>query len=159
MQRNQHQSCFSKALDRSDVGILGRLARFDGLLRRKDPAVARHLQICGVESQFYALRWLLLLFTQEFRIEDCLRLWDSMLSDRGSPLPLLYYICIAIIRKLRSRLLKADFSNCMRLLQNFPSYRVEALIDDAVSLRRADREANIKPYVNGEMVLTDINTD
>lgn len=39
-----------------------------------------------VNPQFYAFRWITLLLTQEFDFLDCLRLWDSLLSNPDGPL-------------------------------------------------------------------------
>lgn len=39
----------------------------------------------------------LALFLQEFEMPDVLALWDGFIADTGRPLPLLYYVCVAII--------------------------------------------------------------
>lgn len=58
----------------------------------------------NLEVQFFALRWVLLLFTQEFSLADTMRLWDSLLADGYDAQPndtlLLYFICLAILEQV-----------------------------------------------------------
>ncbi|XP_026193856.1 uncharacterized protein LOC34620832 [Cyclospora cayetanensis] len=54
---------------------------FSGLLAKADPAVYTHLEGLGVEPQLFLLRWLRLLFSREFHIEDTLLIWDALLAD------------------------------------------------------------------------------
>lgn len=39
-----------------------------------------------INPQFYAFRWITLLLTQEFDFPACLRLWDTLLSNKDGPL-------------------------------------------------------------------------
>ena len=54
---------------------------FDVVLRKADPEVYSHLNELGVEPQLFLLRWLRLLFSREFHIEDTLLIWDALLAD------------------------------------------------------------------------------
>ncbi|KAL8431585.1 hypothetical protein Efla_000631 [Eimeria flavescens] len=134
----QQRDAFCKALDPTDAGVRGRLARLDRLLRHKDEEIWMHLNAMGVEPQFYALRWLLLMLTQEFEMPDVLALWDGFIADSGRPLPLLYYVCVSIIIWLKPALLAGDFSACMKLLQHLPSFDPKALISSAMRQRADD---------------------
>lgn len=134
----QQRDAFCKALDPTDSGVRGRLSRLDALLRHKDEETWVHLNTVGVEPQFYALRWLLLLLTQEFEMPDVLALWDGFIADSGRPLPLLYYVCVAMIIWLKPALLAGDFTACMKLLQHLPSFDPKALISSAMRLRADD---------------------
>ncbi|CDJ31170.1 LOW QUALITY PROTEIN: uncharacterized protein EMH_0008230 [Eimeria mitis] len=138
----QQRDAFCKALDPTDAGVRGRLASLDALLRKKDEEVWMHLNAVGVEPQFYALRWLLLMLTQEFEMPDVLALWDGFIADAGRPLPLLYYVCVAIVIWLRPALLAGDFTACMKLLQHLPSFDPKALLSSAMRLRADDLEGN-----------------
>ncbi|KAL8433651.1 hypothetical protein ACSSS7_003749 [Eimeria intestinalis] len=134
----QQRDAFCKALDPTDSGVRGRLSRLDCLLRHKDEGIWMHLNAMGVEPQFYALRWLLLMLTQEFEMPDVLALWDGFIADSGRPLPLLYYVCVSIIIWLKPALLAGDFTACMKLLQHLPSFDPKALISSAMRLRADD---------------------
>ena len=56
----------------------------------------QHLEEMGVHPQFYSLRWLTLMLTQEFEIFDVLRIWDALLSHQDR-LEFLNYMCVALI--------------------------------------------------------------
>ncbi|KAL8452296.1 hypothetical protein Emag_002415 [Eimeria magna] len=134
----QQRDAFCKALDPTDSGVRGRLSRLDCLLRHKDEDIWMHLNAMGVEPQFYALRWLLLMLTQEFEMPDVLALWDGFIADSGRPLPLLYYVCVSMVIWLKPALLAGDFTACMKMLQHLPSFDPKALISSAVRLRADD---------------------
>ncbi|KAL8273301.1 hypothetical protein Esti_002802 [Eimeria stiedai] len=134
----QQRDAFCKALDPTDSGVRGRLSRLDCLLRHKDEDIWMHLNAMGVEPQFYALRWLLLMLTQEFEMPDVLALWDGFIADSGRPLPLLYYVCVSMVIWLKPALLAGDFTACMKLLQHLPSFDPKALISSAMRLRADD---------------------
>lgn len=54
---------------------------FDGVLCKADHDVYLHLNELGVEPQLFLLRWLRLLFSREFHIEDTLLIWDALMAD------------------------------------------------------------------------------
>lgn len=141
----QQRDAFCKALDPTDAGVRGRLSRLDELLRHKDEEIWMHLSAMGVEPQFYALRWLLLMLTQEFELPDVLALWDGFIADSGRPLPLLYYVCVSMIIWLKPALLAGDFTACMKLLQHLPSFDPKALISSAMRLRADDLLGTCSP--------------
>merc|ERR1712176_1683901 len=48
------------------------------------------------------------------------RLWDALLSDMRRPHPLLHYVCVALIIRIRRELLAGDFTKCLQMLQRHP---------------------------------------
>ncbi|KAH9329783.1 hypothetical protein KI387_001891, partial [Taxus chinensis] len=78
---------FCQQLDNSIVGIRSTISNLTALLKRHDEELWRHLEATTkVNPQFYAFRWITLLLTQEFNFPDCLRIWDSLLSNSDGPL-------------------------------------------------------------------------
>ena len=55
------------------------------LLATVDVNLYAHLVGLGVEPQFFALRWLRLLFGREFLLEDLLLIWDTIFSASNTP--------------------------------------------------------------------------
>ncbi|GLJ32145.1 hypothetical protein SUGI_0647230 [Cryptomeria japonica] len=89
---------FSQKLDNTAVGIRSTMVRMTELLKIHDEELWRHLDATTkVNPQFYAFRWITLLFTQEFRLPDCLRIWDSLLSNPYGPMDILLRICCAML--------------------------------------------------------------
>ncbi|CBZ53574.1 hypothetical protein NCLIV_033610 [Neospora caninum Liverpool] len=105
----EQRDAFCKALDPTDNGVSGRISRLSSLLKKK-----------------------------EFQLPDVLVLWDAFIADDGWPLPLLYYVCVAMIRWLRPALLAGDFTACMKLLQHLPAFDPQVLLGAAVRMREED---------------------
>eukprot|EP00922_Rhytidocystis_sp_ex-Travisia-forbesii_P069488 GHVS01103695.1.p1 GENE.GHVS01103695.1~~GHVS01103695.1.p1 ORF type:complete len:426 (-),score=92.51 GHVS01103695.1:480-1757(-) len=142
----QQKESFCKSLDHTDKGVKGRVARFSALLKLKDRELWNHLHRLGVNPQFYAMRWILLWLTQEFEMVDVLSLWDAILSDNGVPLPLVYYLCVAIVLKMREALLAGDFTSSMKLLQHLPAFEPQTLLNHANAMRADDIAMGRVPY-------------
>ncbi|PIN01051.1 Ypt/Rab-specific GTPase-activating protein GYP6 [Handroanthus impetiginosus] len=134
------------------------------LLSIVDSSLHSHLVELGVEPQYFALRWLRVLFGREFSLEDLLVIWDEIFarentksnkavdvdaesnfvileSPRGS------FICafaVSIILNLRSSLLATENATaCLQRLLNFPDdVKVEKLLAKAKSLHAVAVDAN-----------------
>ena len=57
----------------------------------------------------------MLLLSQEFEIQNVIRLWDTLFADHDR-FKFLNYICVAIILLKREEILDSDFSGCMEIL-------------------------------------------
>ncbi|PAA89373.1 hypothetical protein BOX15_Mlig023491g1 [Macrostomum lignano] len=121
---------FIKELDSSQSGIQGRMRQFQARLRLLDLPLHSRLTQLGLKSEFYAFRYLTLLLSQEFRLPDLLRVWDSLLAD-PQRFNFLLDVCCAMLVLIRDQLLAADFSDCMRLVQNYPYADVRQILAKA----------------------------
>ena len=88
---------FMKIYDHSEFGILVRMQRFLMLLKKTDPPIHALFERQKLKPEFYAFRWLTLLLSQEFRLPDVLRIWDSLFADQERNFEFLLYICCAMI--------------------------------------------------------------
>ncbi|CAL9196053.1 unnamed protein product [Musa hybrid cultivar] len=70
------------------------------LLSMVDSSLYSHLVELGVEPQYFALRWLRVLFGREFDFDDLLMIWDELFSSPNS-------ICIDKDAKYRFKILCA----------------------------------------------------
>jgi hypothetical protein len=119
------------------AGVGRQLREMQALLRIKDPRLDSHLAQLGVDPRFYALRWIRLWLAREFTLPDVLRVWDSFLAAEVR-LPWLRYVCVAMLIRVRERLLAADFAGCMKLLLHYPAVDVAELLAVADRLRTAN---------------------
>lgn len=127
---------FCQQLDNSVVGIRSTIANLTTLLKRHDEELWRHLELTTkVNPQFYAFRWITLLLTQEFNFPDCLRIWDSLLSNPDGPLEILLRVCCAMLLCIRRRLLAGDFTTNLKLLQHYPYVDTNHLLKLAEELK------------------------
>lgn len=69
----------------------------------------------NINPHYYALRWIMLVLTQEFELFDVLRLWDSFLAKQDR-MKFLDYLCIAILQLMKPNLLTDDFAKIMETL-------------------------------------------
>lgn len=117
-----------------------------------DMSLYIHLVGLGVEPQFFALRWLRVLFGREFDLEKLLLLWDAIFaasnsfkespnlngarrsSARGS---FITNFAVSMILHLRSTLLaSSNATTCLQKLLNFPNnVDIRNLIENAKMLQ------------------------
>jgi TBC1 domain family protein 5 len=82
------------------------------LLRRLDPALAQHLESLGIEPQIFCLRWIRMIFTREFGLDDAISIWDGLFAS-GRSLALIDYVCIAMLLRIRNQLLAGDHTSAL----------------------------------------------
>ena len=140
------------------------------LLSIVDSSLHSHLVELGVEPQYFALRWLRVLFEREFSLEDLLIIWDEIFASDNRKLnkgveeddtdssfviftsprgAFISAMAVSMILNLRSSLLATEnATTCLQRLLNFPeSVNLKKLIDKAKSLQAIAMEANTsKPY-------------
>ncbi|KAL5483710.1 hypothetical protein EMCRGX_G020117 [Ephydatia muelleri] len=127
---------FTRSLDHCKAGISGQLQKIMVLLKSKDPVLHKHLTVTiKMDPMYFAFRWITLLLSQEFLLPEVIRLWDSFFADERR-FTFLLHVCCAMMIILRDQLLEGDFSTCMKLLQHFPSYDIQKLIQKGQDIRR-----------------------
>lgn len=120
--------------------IVGTAIRIhDSLLKTIDHDLWAKMEELGVEPQIFSIRWLRLLFSREFPIDDALALWDGLLAEDSS-LRLMEHICIAMLLRIRDALLQADYSEFLQLLLRYPvlpdgTHRISLILQQAIYLR------------------------
>ncbi|CAA3026971.1 Ypt Rab-specific GTPase-activating GYP6 [Olea europaea subsp. europaea] len=127
------------------------------LLSIVDSSLHGHLVELGVEPQYFALRWLRVLFGREFSLEDLLIIWDKIFSydntkfnmpadnDSDSKFAVLNSprgafisaFAVSIILHLRSPVLATENATaCLKRLLNFPDdINLVKLLAKATSLQ------------------------
>ena len=106
---------FLRTMDHENTGINGKVAEFDYLMKRIDPQLHAHLTNEGLDPQYYSLRWLMLLLSQEFELNNVIRMWDTVLADHDK-FTFVNFICVAKVINKREYLLKNEFSECLECL-------------------------------------------
>lgn len=75
---------FVRSLDSdASTGIHATLWRMSQRLAWFDRPLFRDLGKKDIKEQYYAFRWITVLCSQEWDLPDLIRLWDSILADRG----------------------------------------------------------------------------
>lgn len=107
---------FLRSMDNEPTGINGKIRIFSQLLLQIDPDIYYHLQEQTVNPQFFSLRWLMLLLSQEFELDSVIRLWDTLLAD-SERFVFLNYVCVAMVQIKKDIIMDGEFSECMEALQ------------------------------------------
>ena len=81
---------------------------------------------------YYALRWVMVLMSQDLEMPSCIRLWDTLFADEQR-FDFLHYVAASIILQCRETILEGDFAKTMHVLQNF----LDELDDVTVILQEA----------------------
>ena len=139
----EQRDMFCKSLDDSREGMRGRLDLVQQLLERERPAVAAHMKKFAVKIDFFALRWMMLVFAQEFDMPSIQVLWDAIFADtnrkgglqRGPSL--VHFVALAMIDKVKEAILAGDFIDIMRILQRFPPFDPRDILATAMKFRRS----------------------
>ncbi|KAK1430139.1 hypothetical protein QVD17_12679 [Tagetes erecta] len=134
------------------------------LLAIVDSSLYTHLTELGVEPQYFALRWLRVLFGREFALEDLLVIWDAIFSfdnrrlnsekdpetnfevlnsSRGA---FIAALAVSMILYIRSSILATETAtSCLQRLLNFPQNvnlvkllkKANSLVNIAIDAMRA----------------------
>lgn len=115
--------------DNKDSGVISTVRHFDNVLQFLDMELYDHLQMLDIQSEHFALRWLMLLFTQEFNIADSLRVWDFLFSFGDQIRNSAMYVAAAMCFHIRDTLLSKDcLSDAMPLLLDYPPGDTDAFL-------------------------------
>lgn len=104
------------------------------LLQRYDPDLFAHLEAAQVLPHLYLIRWLRLLFTREFNIEQSFLVWDLLLQTKG--LELVDYVCVAMLSFIRDDLLSLDTATCLTRVFHYPALD-NGQVSEVLSLAQA----------------------
>jgi len=126
---------FDRVTDDEKTGIRGRIRLFGELLLKVDPELHAHIEYCQIDHQFYSLRWLMLLFSQEFSLDDSVRLWDTLFADQRR-YNYVFFVCCAKVTLLRETILAGEFSECMEALQSSGRQSLVEVLEEAQRLAR-----------------------
>ncbi|EGO20969.1 hypothetical protein SERLADRAFT_475470 [Serpula lacrymans var. lacrymans S7.9] len=106
-------------------------------LRTVDPALYKSMQSAGIEPQIYGIRWLRLLFTREFPMHDAMALWDGLFSCVSSIADTTEWICVAMLIRIRNKLIPSDYSTQLTYLLRYPPTEEGSLNHIILLLRQA----------------------
>ncbi|KAG8376382.1 hypothetical protein BUALT_Bualt09G0057700 [Buddleja alternifolia] len=133
------------------------------LLSIVDISLHSHLIELGVEPQYFALRWLRVLFGREFSLEDLLVIWDEIFARENTKInnndgesesnfgvlesprgAFISAFAVSMILNLRSSLLATENATaCLQRLLNFPDdVKLVKLLEKAKSLQTLAVDAN-----------------
>ena len=108
---------YVRTVGRDEGGIADTLLEVENVLNLVDNELSVRITELGVKYEFFALRWVLLLFSQEFAIREVFRIWDSLFADTNR-FRFLYYLSVGMILTVKKEVMKGDFALGMQALQH-----------------------------------------
>ena len=103
------------------TGIQEKLGVLDELLKKAEPRLYAHFQVEEVTMMQFAYKWVNCLLLRELPFPASLRLWDAYLSEIDDYANTHIYVCLALISKYSSTLMKLEFSELLPFLLSPPT--------------------------------------
>ena len=100
---------------------------FEKCLQFVDKEISNKLNKLNIKYEYYCYRWIILLFGQEFEINDVIKLWDIIFSEDDVYYYVIYFAIAVMIMK-KDIILKGEMVDIMQTLQNFEDINVDELI-------------------------------
>lgn len=113
---SEMSNLFVGELDDQQRGLKDKIAEIFRIVKDKDPVLHESLVKKGLDASMFPIRWILLLFSGEYGIDDVAWLWDKILSD-AYRFEMLLYCSAAVIVLLRDIIINESFEKCMQTLQ------------------------------------------
>uniref|UniRef100_A0A182KG19 Rab-GAP TBC domain-containing protein n=1 Tax=Anopheles christyi TaxID=43041 RepID=A0A182KG19_9DIPT len=92
----------------------------DKILIKEDLHLHNHLLKLDIPLAIFGIRWLRLLFGREFALQDLLLLWDAIFGE-GDDLGLINYVVVAMLIRIRDKLIYSDYTTCLSYLMRYPT--------------------------------------
>jgi hypothetical protein len=128
-------------MDQGNSGIHSQFKKLSDMLPPHNAEVWQILEDLQINTQFYAMRWLMLQRTQESLSQRA----ETLELVVGRPcLNFLYHFCIAIILTVKEPILSADFSIVLCALQHPPLEDFMELLTSASALSDADQTTSTR---------------
>ena len=119
----------------NDKGLEIKSFIFQKCLEFVDDEIYKHLQLLNIRNEYYCYKWFILLFSQEFEINDLLKLWDLIFSHEDKYYYVVY-IGLAILKLKKNIIINGEMVDAMTTLQNFQDLNVIELIKNAKEINK-----------------------
>ena len=123
----------------NDKGLEIRSFIFQKCLEYVDLEIYNQLQKLYIRNEYYCYKWFILLFTQEFEINDILKIWDLIFSHEDKYYYVVY-IGLAILALKKNTIINGEMVEVIQGLQNFEDLDVIELIKKAKELNKNHKD-------------------
>ena len=117
----------------SQLYIKQQIEEIKNILKKIDVKLMNYLDEIGLEIDNVVMRWLLVMFAQEFTIDIAVKFWDRLFTQKNK-IKFLCYISAAIITKNRDKIMKLDVGGIMEWAQELQNKMNEIDISENVLL-------------------------
>ena len=117
----------------SQLFIKEQIEQIKKILKKIDLELINYFEDIGVEIDNFVMRWLLVLFAQEFTMDVAVNFYDRVFTQKNK-IKFICYISAAIIEKNRNTLIKLDNGGIMEWAQELQNKMNEIDITNIVQL-------------------------
>jgi hypothetical protein len=103
------------------------------ILKKVDYKLSNYFDEIGLEIDNFVMRWILVLFAQEFTIDVAVNFWDRLFTQKNK-IKFICYISAAIIEKNKDIIMKLDAGGIMEWAQELQNKMNEIDISNIVQL-------------------------
>lgn len=139
---SEMSNLFIAELDNGKRGLKDKVSEIFEIIKVKDPELHKAMTKKELDKSMFPVKWILLLFTSEYEIEDTLWLWDRILSD-AYRFEMLSYLSATIVILMRDILLSEDFEKCMIVLQKPNLIGPKLVFEIADLMRREEKDIRL----------------
>ncbi|ORX45443.1 RabGAP/TBC [Piromyces finnis] len=132
---NEFMEKYKNNFHRNQEEMKNQLSLLLDLVRLMDIELYEHFEKMGCLHLFFCFRWLLIIFKREFDFYDCMRVWETMWSQKKSDYYQLF-IAIAILKQNKTQILELEtFDEILKYINNLANQiKVEQTLISAESL-------------------------
>ncbi|BAM42281.1 uncharacterized protein TOT_040000650 [Theileria orientalis strain Shintoku] len=121
---------------------------YNDLLKECDFVLYAHLKNIELEPHLFLIRWIRLIFSREFNVNETLNLWDFLLSDyyfelksggesQQFPFQSIDFFSVAMIIFVKQNLMENDINYCLQRLFKYPPIEdISLLTKKALDIKR-----------------------
>ena len=120
-------------IDYSQLFIKEQIEQIKKILKKIDVKLSNYFEEIGLEIDNFVMRWLLVLFAQEFTIDVAVNFYDRVFTQKNK-IKFICYISAAIIEKNKDMLMTLDSGGIMEWAQELQNKMNEIDITNIVQL-------------------------
>ena len=120
-------------IDYSQLYVKEQIEEIKKILKKIDSNLMNHFHQIGLEIDNFVMRWLLVLFAQEFTIDVAVNFWDRLFTQKNK-IKFVCYISAAIIKRNKDKIMMLDAGGIMEWAQELQNKMNEIDINDIVQL-------------------------
>ena len=107
-------------LNYSELFLTLQIKEIKKILKKMEPDLFNYFKKIGLEIDNFVMRWILVLFAHEFKIDNAVNFWDRLFTQQDK-MKFICYISVAIIKTNKNEIMKMDAEGVMewaKQLQN-----------------------------------------
>lgn len=130
-----YRELFDKNEDHTEHGLQAKATRLKLMLKVVDNNLYEYLDKLGFEYTIITMRWISLMFSQDFQMVDILRIWDFLLCC-DNKYENCYYFSLSIILMKKNIIMKSRLDEIFEMFQNLQDLDVENIIFNAKYIKK-----------------------